>query len=226
MFNQHFRTKEELGALYSVEDLLRAKLCGDDLTSFIHKRDAVIAGMSLVPEEITIRDIFLRERRKSAKMKHDLETYERAKDGTKEHTYHWLIQSVRDLLSRERTHKNRQQIARAHGDKFGAPAPNIPRRPNASGGRGRSSSRESGSGSRTPSGSRSPSPGKKGICYDFQRGKCNRGDKCKYCHETSCHRHNHARSTSPACFGRRATATEWTSACSGTMVLLETKWSS
>ena len=117
-------------------------LCGDDFTSFIDNWDAVIAGMSHVPEKITLRDIFLKELRKSTKIKHDLETYERAKDGTKEHTYHWLIQSVRDLLNRERTHKNRQQIARAHGDKFGAPAPNIP-----------------------------PSPGTKGICYDFQRGK-------------------------------------------------------
>ena len=36
MFNQHFRTNEELGALYSVEDLLLARLSGDDLTSFIH----------------------------------------------------------------------------------------------------------------------------------------------------------------------------------------------
>ena len=147
MFNQHFRTNEELGALYSVEDLVRVKLSGDDLTSFIHNWDAVIAGMSHVPEEITLRDIFLRELRKSTKRKHDLETYERAKDGTKEHTYHWLIQSVRDLLNHERTHKNRRQIARAHGDKFGAPTPNIPRRPDAS---GRSSSRESGSASRTP----------------------------------------------------------------------------
>ena len=39
--------------------------------------------MSHVPVEITLRDIFLRELRKSSKMKHDLETYERAKDGTK-----------------------------------------------------------------------------------------------------------------------------------------------
>ena len=36
MFNHHFRTNEELGALYSIEDLLRVKLSGDDLTSFIH----------------------------------------------------------------------------------------------------------------------------------------------------------------------------------------------
>ena len=80
-------------------------------------------------QEITLRHIFLRDLRKSTKMKHDLETYERAKDGTKEHTYHRRIQSVRALLNCERTHKNRQQIARAHGDKFGAPAPNIPRHP-------------------------------------------------------------------------------------------------
>ena len=60
MFNQHFRTNEELGALYLFEDLLRVKLSGDDLTSFIHNWDAVIAGMSHVPEEITLRDIFPR----------------------------------------------------------------------------------------------------------------------------------------------------------------------
>ena len=67
---------------------MRVKLSEDDLTSFIHNWDAVIAGMNHVPEEIRLRDIFLREPRKSTKMKHDLvETYERAKDGTKEHTY-------------------------------------------------------------------------------------------------------------------------------------------
>ena len=47
MLNQHFRTNEELGALYLVADLLRVKLAGDDLTSFIHNWDAVIAGMSM-----------------------------------------------------------------------------------------------------------------------------------------------------------------------------------
>ena len=105
----------------------------------IHNWDVVIAGMSHVPEEITLRNIFLRELWKSTKMKHDLETYEQAEDGTKEQTYHWRIQPVRELLNRERAHRNRQPIARAPGDKFRAPAPNIPRRPSASGGRGKSS---------------------------------------------------------------------------------------
>ena len=206
MSNQHFRTNEELGALYSVEDLLRVKLSGDDLTSFIHNWDAVIAGMSHVPEEITLRGIFLRGLRKSTKMKHDLETYERAKDVTKEHTYHWLIQSVRDLLNRERTHKNRQQIARAHGDKFGAPAPNIPRRPEEDQVLGKS---------RTPSGSRSPSPGKKGFGMTSSAGSAIGETSVSTSTGLDRHRRNHERSTSPACFGRRASATKGTSACSG-----------
>ena len=69
MFNQHFRTNEEIGALYSVEDLLGVKLSGDDLTSFIRNWHAVIARMSHVPEEITLRDIFLRELRKSSQQR-------------------------------------------------------------------------------------------------------------------------------------------------------------
>ena len=186
MFNQHFRTNEKLGALCSVENLLKVKLSGDDLTSFIHNWDAVIAGMSHVQEEITLKDIFLRELRKSTNMKHDLETYERAKDGTKEHTYHWLIQSVRDLPSRERTHKNRQQIARVHGDKFGAPAPNIPRRPNVSGGRGRSSCRDSGSGSRPPSGTHAPSgcgsARRYFMRFDGGMFRCTATTACSACH--------------------------------------------
>ena len=68
MFIQHFRTNEELGALYLVEDLFRVRLSGDDLTSFICNWDAVIAGM---------RDIFHGELRKSTKIKHDLEMVRR-----------------------------------------------------------------------------------------------------------------------------------------------------
>ena len=88
-----------------------------------------------------------------------------------------------DLLNLERAHKNRLQIARAHGEKYGAPDPNDPRCPNSSAGRGRSSSRDSARSSRSASPSRSPDPGKKGICYDFQQKKCTREDKCKYLHK-------------------------------------------
>ena len=36
MFEQYFITNEEVGALYSVEDLLKVSLINDDLSTFIH----------------------------------------------------------------------------------------------------------------------------------------------------------------------------------------------
>ena len=195
LFDQYFKTNEEVGSLYSVEDLLKVNLLGDDLSSFIHNWESVIAGMSHVPDEVTQRDILLRQIRKSTKMKYDLEIYDRAKEGSKEHSYGFLVQSIKDLLTRERMGKNRDRIAKSHGDKYGAPAPTKPgggnTRPPSRGGRGRSSSRDSGRSSvRSRSSSRSSSPkSSKAICYDFQKGKCTRGDKCKYLHK--------ARSQSP-----------------------------
>ena len=97
MFEQFFKTNEEAGSLYSVEDLLKVALNSDDLSTFIHNWESVIAGMSHVPEETTLRDILLRQLRKSGKFKYDLEIYDRAKEGTYNHTYQFLTQSIHDL---------------------------------------------------------------------------------------------------------------------------------
>ena len=35
LFDQHFKTNEEVGSLYSVEDLLKVNLLQDDLSTFI-----------------------------------------------------------------------------------------------------------------------------------------------------------------------------------------------
>ena len=188
MFEQHFKTNEAAGSLYSVEDLLKVALLGDDLTTFIYNWDSVVAGLSHKPDETTLRDIFLRQIRKSTRMKYDLEIYDRAKEGTSTHSYEFLVESIRNLLNRERMRKNRDRIAKSHGDRFGAPVLD-PRagRPPSRGGRertpSRGSSRSRTSSQRSPSRSpgRSQSP-KRGVCYDFQKGKCKKGDKCKYEH--------------------------------------------
>ena len=57
MFEQFFKTNEEVGSLYSVEDLLQVTLNGDDLSAFIHSWESVIAGMSHILEETTRRGI-------------------------------------------------------------------------------------------------------------------------------------------------------------------------
>ena len=102
LFDQHFKTNEEVGSLYSVEDLLKVNLLQDDLSTFIHSWESVVAGMSHVPDERTLRDILLRQIRCSARMKWDLDLYNRVKEGTSTHSYSFLVQSIPDLLTRER----------------------------------------------------------------------------------------------------------------------------
>ena len=167
MFEQFFKTNEEAGSLYSVEDLLKVTLNSDDLSTFIHNWESVIAGMSHVPEETTLRDILLRQLRKSGKFKCDLEIYDRAKEGTYNHTYQFLTQSIHDLLTRERIRRNRDKIARSHGDKYGAPAPDDAPSHDPPQGKGK--------------GKDGKGAGKGGkVCFDWLKGKCTRGDKCKY----------------------------------------------
>ena len=152
IFEQYFRTNEEAGALYSTEDLLKVVLHGNDLMTFIQNWDSVIAGMKIVPERHVLKDIFLRQIRGCHKIKYDLDTYERAKDGSYDKSYEFLVQAVRDVLTRERLQSNRDRVARAHNQKVGAPAPNA-----------------------NPGRARDPSAVK--YCYDFQKGKCTR-DNC------------------------------------------------
>ena len=156
MFEQFFKTNEAAGSLYSVEDLLKVKLVRDDLSTFIHNWESVIAGLNHQPEETTLRDILLRELRNSSKLKFDLEVYDRAKEGEEKHTYGYLVKCVKELLERERTRGNRAAIAKAHGARYGTPAydekPKVPTTP-----RGRD---------------------EKKPCFAFQRGKCPKGKNC------------------------------------------------
>ena len=160
MFEQFFKTNEAAGSLYSVEDLLKVKLVRDDLSTFIHNWESVIAGLNHQPEETTLRDILLRELRNSSKLKFDLEVYDRAKEGEENHTYGYLVKCVKELLERERTRSNRTAIAKAHGARYGTPAydekPKTPTTP-----RGRD---------------------EKKPCFAFQRGKCPRGKNCPFEH--------------------------------------------
>ena len=61
MFEHYFKTNEEAGSLYSVEDLLKVKLVSDD-----H-----IVGPS--------------------KLKFDLEVFDRGKEGDEKRTYEYLV---------------------------------------------------------------------------------------------------------------------------------------
>ena len=99
MFEQFFKTNEAAGSLYSVEDLLKVKLVRDDLSTFIHNWESVIAGLNHQPEETTLRDILLRELRNSSKLKFDLEVYDRAKEGEEKKPMATLSGVLRSYLN-------------------------------------------------------------------------------------------------------------------------------
>ena len=65
MLDQHFKTNEEVGSLYSVEDLLKVNLLQDDLSTFIHQWESVVDSMSDFPVERTLRDTLLPQIRRS-----------------------------------------------------------------------------------------------------------------------------------------------------------------
>ena len=62
--------------------------------------------------------------------------YDRAREGTEQHIYRFLMDSLKELLTRERKRKNRDRIARSHGDKYGAAASTSPGRTSSPSGRG------------------------------------------------------------------------------------------
>ena len=105
LFDQYFKTNEEVGSLYSVEDLLKVRLINDDLSTFLSNWESVMSGLSHMPDETTLwttlRDIFLRELRQSKRLKCDLEIYDRAKEGSEQHSYAFLKNSIREMLTRE-----------------------------------------------------------------------------------------------------------------------------
>ena len=173
MFDDYFKTSEEAGSLYRVEDLLNVVKVGDtvaDLKRFINRWDATIAGMPEPPHENVLRDILLRQIRTSAILRYDIDLFDRAKEGDHHRSYKFLLQSIKDLIDRERLRENRSRIAERNrlkpGDRHEKnAAPTVDPRRKRSPSRGRSTSRE------------------KGICWAFLEGKCAKGKDCKFKHE-------------------------------------------
>ena len=184
MFEQYFKTNEEAGALYGTEDLLQVRLQSDDLKSFLQNWDAVIAGMKRIPDENTLKDLFLRQLRKSRRMGYDLDVYDRSSDGSHHRSYAYLVQAVRDLLARERLKLNRDRISKSNDMRYSTAA---------SGEHSDSSIRRSPSPRRSPGSSNRGS----GICFEYaKKGSCKHGNKCKYKHEKPRERSHSSRTRS------------------------------
>ena len=175
MFEDYFKTSEEAGSLYRVEDLLGVVKVGDsvqDLRRFVNKWDATLAGMASTPEDAVLRDILLRQIRPSHLLKYDIEVFDRASEKSHEKSYSFLHQSMKNLIDRERLRENRNRIAEKN--KSGGPKDTKAAPAKGDGRKGRKGS---------PSRGRSQERGKGDkICYKFQKGQCDKGKNCPYKH--------------------------------------------
>ena len=176
MFEDYFRTSEEAGSLYRVEDLLGVVRTGEsveDLRRFLNRWDATIAGMETPPDDLVLRDILLRQIRKCQLMKYDIEAFDRAPEKSEQKSYAYLLRNIRDLLDRERLRSNRNRIVEKN-KQTEKPQPAAP----AQGGKDRGK----GKGDRGRSRGRSQSGKGDRICYKFRDGKCEKGKDCPYKH--------------------------------------------
>ena len=98
MIEDYFKTSEEAGSLYRVEDLLGVVKVGGKS----NKWDATLAGMASTPEDAVLRDILLRQIRASHLLKYDIEVFDRASEKSHEKSYSFLHQSMKNLVDRER----------------------------------------------------------------------------------------------------------------------------
>ena len=158
MIHKHFSTSQKHGAIYDLEDLMAVQMVNDDLKGFVSRWDAVIAGMREDPGNRWKEAYFHNAVKPFKPLEHDLAIYDRAPEGDAHRTYDFLIKSARDYLERKRLEKMRNANKRAISGKTRDAAAAPPR-------------------ASTPGGRQV------GICFDFQKGKCTRGDNCKYRHE-------------------------------------------
>jgi hypothetical protein len=187
MIHDHHKLDEERGALYDFTDLMSVKLKGDSqLESFWNTWESVLSAMTRPPGADIIEILFLEQLRHCSALREEISHYDRARRGTPERTYEFLVESVKRYLERARRARNRKAMERALGGAaIAAPASTTPKAKGKGKGKG---------------GSRTPSPGRKGkgsgkgrnsprpagspgaICYDFQKTGCCNKPNCKYAH--------------------------------------------
>ena len=81
MFGDYFKTSEEAGSLYRVEDLLGVVKVGDDvqgLGRFVNKWDATLAGMATTSGAGGCAPRHSAQIRPSQLLKYDIEVFDRA----------------------------------------------------------------------------------------------------------------------------------------------------
>ena len=104
----YYRVDPSSGVLFEVEDLGNAELQHDKLTEFLAVWDNILIHMKRDPDLDLKTALFLKEMKKSYKMKEYVKNYLVAPVGSNEKTYDYLYACATDVVERERHESNRR----------------------------------------------------------------------------------------------------------------------
>ena len=123
MMGEFFSTNIKHGATHSLKDLLAVKLKGENLRTFISIWDTVNAGITHPPDKSVLETLFYEQVKNVRAIQHDIEIYNRAEEGSENHSYKFLVDAVQLYLRRARPEPNRDRIDSSVGGlKPSAPA--------------------------------------------------------------------------------------------------------
>ena len=155
MIYNYMKVSEQAGALFDISDLMNVRLQGDRLETFLHNWESTLTGMKNQPDPETKEVLFFRQLQRSDSLKAEVAHYERHELGHPDHSYNFLLTSIKRKIQKRRQDDNRKTIEHAHG---GGKSPALPAQ-----GKGKGENN-------------------KGICYRFRdTGKCDR-ENCPYSH--------------------------------------------
>ena len=123
MVYDHHKYDEERGSLYDFKDLMSVHFRGDShLEAFLSNWDSVLAGMKAQPEASLLEVLFYDQLSKSTVLREEIAHYDRARKGSEERTYAFLLEAARRYLERQRLARNRQAVAKGLGGGSSTPA--------------------------------------------------------------------------------------------------------
>ena len=111
MIYEEYRLNQEAGALHDITDLMKLQLKKEHtkvehLDTFMLNWRTIIAGMKEEPPETTLQVMLCERVRNLQCLAADIAVYDRAKAGTFERSYRFLVEAIDRLLERHKHEKN------------------------------------------------------------------------------------------------------------------------
>ena len=109
---KYYSTGRTAELMYSVNDLQAVRMRGDQLEAFGKSWKMVLAGLPKLPDTDILEFCYFQQVAHHKGLAEDVAHYNRAEEGTADHSYEFLIRSVERYLQRQRQIRMREQLSK------------------------------------------------------------------------------------------------------------------